>query len=166
MDTTWTPRISEREAAFDMVLDAPGANLASSSTSMVHLGGLQLSQRSYRRGAAIVPTRASGRTQSISRSLRGRRVYSNWSESPTPYTSICPMLTRQTEICTSLFAMHHNPEYFGAPYDFIPERWTDPENTDRKEGVQAFLVGSRSCVAKNFAIADAGTHPGILLYGV
>lgn len=62
------------------------------------------------------------------------------------------MLTRQTEICTSLFAMHHNPEYFGAPYDFIPERWTDAENTDRKEGVQAFLVGSRSCVAKNFAM--------------
>ncbi|GKZ71480.1 hypothetical protein AnigIFM60653_007967 [Aspergillus niger] len=56
-----------------------------------------------------------------------------------------------TEICTSLFALHHNPEYFNEPYEFIPERWTDPESTDKKEAVQPFLVGSRSCVAKYFA---------------
>ncbi|PWY85908.1 benzoate 4-monooxygenase cytochrome P450 [Aspergillus heteromorphus CBS 117.55] len=56
-----------------------------------------------------------------------------------------------TEICTSLFALHHNPEYFNEPYEFIPERWTEPGSTDKKEAVQPFLVGSRSCVAKYFA---------------
>ncbi|PYH43710.1 cytochrome P450, partial [Aspergillus saccharolyticus JOP 1030-1] len=56
-----------------------------------------------------------------------------------------------TEICTSIFALHHNPEYFNEPYEFIPERWTEPGCTDKKEAVQPFLVGSRSCVAKYFA---------------
>ncbi|PYH88141.1 cytochrome P450 [Aspergillus ellipticus CBS 707.79] len=56
-----------------------------------------------------------------------------------------------TEISTSLFSLHHNPEYFNEPYEFIPERWTEPGSTDKKEAVQPFLVGSRSCVAKYFA---------------
>ncbi|PLN76820.1 benzoate 4-monooxygenase cytochrome P450 [Aspergillus taichungensis] len=56
-----------------------------------------------------------------------------------------------TEVATSLFSLHHNPEYFNAPYEFIPERWTEPGSTDRKEAVQPFLVGSRACIAKYFA---------------
>ncbi|EAL89380.1 cytochrome P450 [Aspergillus fumigatus Af293] len=56
-----------------------------------------------------------------------------------------------TEICTSLFALHHNPEYFSSPYEFLPERWTEPGSTDRKEAVQPFLIGSRACIAKYFA---------------
>ncbi|KAF7596835.1 hypothetical protein BBP40_012435 [Aspergillus hancockii] len=56
-----------------------------------------------------------------------------------------------TEVCTSIFALHHNPEYFNEPYEFIPERWTEPGSTDRKEAVQPFLVGSRACIAKYFA---------------
>ncbi|KAE8363928.1 cytochrome P450 [Aspergillus caelatus] len=56
-----------------------------------------------------------------------------------------------TEICTSLFALHHNPEYFNEPYEFIPERWTEPGSMDKKEAVQPFLVGSRACIAKYFA---------------
>lgn len=67
----------------------------------------------------------------------------------------CPSLTLvtllQTEVATSLFSLHHNPEYFNAPYEFIPERWTEPGSTDRKEAVQPFLVGSRACIAKYFA---------------
>ncbi|KAI9932648.1 hypothetical protein MW887_008897 [Aspergillus wentii] len=55
------------------------------------------------------------------------------------------------EICTSLFALHHNPEYFNDPFTFHPERWTEPGCTDKKEAVQPFLVGSRSCIAKHFA---------------
>ncbi|THC97973.1 hypothetical protein EYZ11_002543 [Aspergillus tanneri] len=56
-----------------------------------------------------------------------------------------------TEICTSLFALHRNPEYFQCPDEFIPERWTEDNGRDRKEAVQPFLVGSRSCIAKYFA---------------
>ncbi|KAE8352502.1 cytochrome P450 [Aspergillus coremiiformis] len=55
-----------------------------------------------------------------------------------------------TEVCTSLFALHHNPDYFNEPYEFIPERWSEG-STDKKEAVQPFLVGSRSCIAKYFA---------------
>ncbi|KKK13544.1 hypothetical protein ARAM_001717 [Aspergillus rambellii] len=55
------------------------------------------------------------------------------------------------EICTSLYALHHNSEYFHDPYKFHPERWIDPNSTDRKEAVQPFLIGSRSCIAKYFA---------------
>ncbi|KAL4777236.1 cytochrome P450 [Aspergillus nidulans var. acristatus] len=55
------------------------------------------------------------------------------------------------EVSTSLYALHHNGEYFHNPYKFAPERWINPESTDRKEAVQPFLLGSRSCIAKYFA---------------
>ncbi|KAL4973650.1 cytochrome P450 [Aspergillus desertorum] len=55
------------------------------------------------------------------------------------------------EVSTSLYALHHNAEYFNNPYRFAPERWLNPESTDRKEAVQPFLLGSRSCIAKYFA---------------
>ncbi|KAL4748479.1 hypothetical protein BDW72DRAFT_205603 [Aspergillus terricola var. indicus] len=57
----------------------------------------------------------------------------------------------QVEVSTSLYALHHNGEYFNDPYRFAPERWINPESTDRKEAVQPFLLGSRSCIAKYFA---------------
>ncbi|KAL3431722.1 cytochrome P450 [Aspergillus tetrazonus] len=57
----------------------------------------------------------------------------------------------QVEVSTSLYALHHNGEYFKNPYKFAPERWINPESTDRKEAVQPFLLGSRSCIAKYFA---------------
>ncbi|KAL5340195.1 cytochrome P450 [Aspergillus crustosus] len=55
------------------------------------------------------------------------------------------------EICTSLYALHHNSEYFHEPSQFRPERWINPQSTDKKEAVQPFLLGSRSCIAKYFA---------------
>ncbi|KAL4933201.1 cytochrome P450 [Aspergillus undulatus] len=55
------------------------------------------------------------------------------------------------EVCTSLYSLHHNPEYFHEPSQFRPERWINPDSKDRKEAVQPFLLGSRSCIAKYFA---------------
>ncbi|KAL4778685.1 cytochrome P450 [Aspergillus varians] len=55
------------------------------------------------------------------------------------------------EICTSLYALHRNPDYFDDPSRFNPERWIKPDSTDKKEAVQPFLLGSRSCIAKYFA---------------
>ncbi|KAL4899851.1 hypothetical protein BDW74DRAFT_106793 [Aspergillus multicolor] len=55
------------------------------------------------------------------------------------------------EVSTSLYALHHNAEYFNNPYKFAPQRWIDPASTDKKEAVQPFLLGSRSCIAKYFA---------------
>ncbi|BCS26783.1 cytochrome P450 [Aspergillus puulaauensis] len=55
------------------------------------------------------------------------------------------------EIGISLYALHHNPEYFNDPARFNPERWIRADSTDKKEAVQPFLLGSRSCIAKYFA---------------
>ncbi|QKX57613.1 uncharacterized protein TRUGW13939_04731 [Talaromyces rugulosus] len=55
------------------------------------------------------------------------------------------------EICTSLYSMHRNPEYFGEPDTFCPERWTEQAFKAKKDAVQPFLIGSRSCIAKYFA---------------
>jgi cytochrome P450 len=57
----------------------------------------------------------------------------------------------QSEICTSIYALHRNPDYFVRPDEFAPERWIDPESTDKRVAFQPFLVGSRSCIAKYFA---------------
>lgn len=37
MDAVWTPGIGEGEAATDFVLDAPSANIATTTTTVVHL---------------------------------------------------------------------------------------------------------------------------------
>ncbi|KAL4803378.1 cytochrome P450 [Aspergillus unguis] len=55
------------------------------------------------------------------------------------------------EVSTSLYALHHNPEYFANPNEFLPQRWMKENPTDKKEAVQPFLLGSRSCIAKYFA---------------
>jgi cytochrome P450 len=48
--------------------------------------------------------------------------------------------------------MHRNPEYFGEPDVFCPERWTEEAPFKaKKDAVQPFLIGSRSCIAKYFA---------------
>ncbi|KAF9889765.1 hypothetical protein FE257_007071 [Aspergillus nanangensis] len=56
-----------------------------------------------------------------------------------------------TEICTSIYALHHNAEYFAHPDEFMPQRWLEGGSTDKKEAAQPFLVGNRSCIAKYFA---------------
>ncbi|KAH8694292.1 benzoate 4-monooxygenase cytochrome P450 [Talaromyces proteolyticus] len=55
------------------------------------------------------------------------------------------------EICTTLYALHRNPDYFGEPDTFCPERWTEGLFKAKRDAVQPFLIGSRSCIAKYFA---------------
>ncbi|KIV78195.1 hypothetical protein PV11_09935 [Exophiala sideris] len=66
------------------------------------------------------------------------------------------------------YAIHHNPEYYSRPFEFLPERWlagpessavtgfdVTPESVEvAKSAFHAFLSGPRSCVGKNMAYME------------
>jgi cytochrome P450 len=56
----------------------------------------------------------------------------------------------------SSYAMHHNPQYFPEPEQFIPERFT-PENEQarHKYAYLPFGGGPRVCIGNNFALMEA-----------
>ncbi|KAI2605294.1 cytochrome P450 [Hypoxylon fragiforme] len=56
-----------------------------------------------------------------------------------------------TEINVSPWTITHDPKYFTKPWDFIPERWLDPNSTDNKDASRPFLLGPRDCLGRNFA---------------
>ncbi|KAI9714040.1 MAG: hypothetical protein M1820_000770 [Bogoriella megaspora] len=66
------------------------------------------------------------------------------------------------DIGTSLYAIHHHPDFFPDPFVFRPERWladSSPRDEKRvqmqKSAFAPFLLGPRSCVAKELAISEA-----------
>ncbi|KAI9690878.1 MAG: hypothetical protein M1822_008498 [Bathelium mastoideum] len=65
------------------------------------------------------------------------------------------------DVGTSLYAIHHRPDYFPDPFAFRPERWFIDSASENKESVQLqksafapFLLGPRSCIAKELAISE------------
>jgi len=57
-------------------------------------------------------------------------------------------------IWTLTLALHHNPEVFVQPEDFIPDRWlVDPEDPlyPKKASWRAFEWGSRACIGQTLA---------------
>ncbi|KAF5019939.1 hypothetical protein F66182_8036 [Fusarium sp. NRRL 66182] len=48
------------------------------------------------------------------------------------------------------WAVHHNPEHFTQPDNFIPERWLDDPRfeNDAKRALQPFSIGPRDCIGK------------------
>jgi cytochrome P450 len=48
------------------------------------------------------------------------------------------------------WAVHHNPDHFALPDEFIPERWLDDPRfaNDAKRALQPFSIGPRDCVGK------------------
>lgn len=72
-----------------------------------------------------------------------------------------------TSIGLAAYVLHHNPELFPEPFDFRPERWleygreaedakADPlvrnKGREMDRNVFPFGVGSRMCIARNFAL--------------
>jgi cytochrome P450 len=56
--------------------------------------------------------------------------------------------------CIWIYGLHHNPQFWNRPDDFVPERWLDPELRD--EGITCgaympFAVGPRNCVGQPLA---------------
>ncbi len=49
--------------------------------------------------------------------------------------------------------MTHSETHFHRPYEFIPERWVDPDCTDDLSASQPFELGSRVCIGRKFVHA-------------
>ncbi|KAH8146325.1 uncharacterized protein LAJ45_09518 [Morchella importuna] len=59
-----------------------------------------------------------------------------------------------TIVMTSSYAATHSELNFHRPDDFVPERWIDPNCTDKKEASQPFLLGSRVCLGRSLALLE------------
>jgi len=61
-----------------------------------------------------------------------------------------------TNVLISSYVSHRNEEYFYNPESFIPERWHDGLEKNLPNGVYfPFSLGSRRCIADQFAILEA-----------
>ena len=77
-----------------------------------------------------------------------------------------------TVVGVSLYALHHNEDYYPDPFTFSPERWiVDPKNDVSAEGVAraqsafgAFGLGPRGCVGKNLAYVELSLTLARLLW--
>ena len=73
---------------------------------------------------------------------------------------------------TPHYALHHNPEYFPAPFEFIPERWIpDSSAIVTKETVATaqsafcpFSIGPRGCIGKGVAYVELTTSLARVVY--
>lgn len=71
-------------------------------------------------------------------------------------------IPRGTHVAVSIYAVHHNPEYFPDPYVFKPERWLSPEEggpdeeTRQKQNAAfaPFSLGYRGCAGKPMAYME------------
>ncbi|EXM26938.1 Cytochrome P450 superfamily [Fusarium oxysporum f. sp. vasinfectum] len=63
-----------------------------------------------------------------------------------------PNIPADTSVGAGAFMLHHNPESFPNPREFMPERWLSPS---QEMLLDSFYFGSRSrqCIARNLASA-------------
>ncbi|KAK0712587.1 cytochrome P450-like protein [Lasiosphaeria miniovina] len=61
-----------------------------------------------------------------------------------------------TVVGTPTYTIHHNPEYYPRPFDFVPERWTAAENEVAlaQSAFCPFSVGPRGCIGKGLAYVE------------
>jgi cytochrome P450 len=60
------------------------------------------------------------------------------------------------------YAIHHNPDYYPRPFDYIPERWlsdssANPHHTKLSDAHSAFCpfsIGPRGCIGKGLAYVE------------
>ncbi|KAF2472676.1 cytochrome P450 3A31 [Lindgomyces ingoldianus] len=73
------------------------------------------------------------------------------------------MFAPGTDVGTSIYAIHHNPNYFVRPHAFMPERWIGDDNDDKGEAetrrvqhkaMHVFSSGPRGCVGKSMALVE------------
>lgn len=66
-----------------------------------------------------------------------------------------------TEVAVGIYSIHHSDRYYENPFKYNPERWYRPAESEPKRkdsGRQAYMpfsIGSRSCVGKPLALAQA-----------
>ncbi|KAA1118631.1 hypothetical protein PGTUg99_006590 [Puccinia graminis f. sp. tritici] len=52
------------------------------------------------------------------------------------------------------FEIHHDPDVWGDPFTFRPERWLEPNAKDREKAFMPFSCGPRSCIGRNLAMME------------
>ncbi|KAF5585292.1 cytochrome P450 monooxygenase [Fusarium pseudocircinatum] len=63
-----------------------------------------------------------------------------------------PNIPPGTSVGAGAFMLHHNPEVFPNPRQFMPERWLNPSQEMLRDSFY-FGAGSRQCIARNLASA-------------
>ncbi|KAH7158507.1 cytochrome P450 [Fusarium sp. MPI-SDFR-AT-0072] len=63
-----------------------------------------------------------------------------------------PDILAGTSVGAGAFMLHHNPEVFPNPHEFMPERWLSPSQEMLRDSFY-FGAGSRQCIARNLASA-------------
>ncbi|KAM5343822.1 hypothetical protein ACJ41O_012359 [Fusarium nematophilum] len=64
-------------------------------------------------------------------------------------------LPGETTVSTCMWAATHAEDNFQDPYEFLPERWLDKENTTDKLGASnAFSLGPRGCIGRNLSYME------------
>ncbi|KAF2690632.1 cytochrome P450 [Lentithecium fluviatile CBS 122367] len=70
------------------------------------------------------------------------------------------------------YALHHNPDYYPRPFDYIPERWlSDPaanplhaKLADAQSAFCPFSIGPRGCIGKGLAYVELTVTIARVLY--
>lgn len=76
------------------------------------------------------------------------------------------------DVGVPIYAIHHNPEYFPQPFDFLPERWlSDPSTNplhdripDAQSAFNPFSIGPRGCIGKGLAYVELTVTIARVLY--
>ncbi|RYC89596.1 hypothetical protein BFJ63_vAg7630 [Fusarium oxysporum f. sp. narcissi] len=63
-----------------------------------------------------------------------------------------PDIPAGTSVGAGAFMLHHNPEAFPNPREFMPERWLSPSQEILRDSFY-FGARSRQCIARNLASA-------------
>ena len=53
-----------------------------------------------------------------------------------------------TTVHVSSWSATHSETNFHKPFEFIPERWLDPDCKDQKSASQPFILGTRACLGR------------------
>ena len=62
------------------------------------------------------------------------------------------LIPKETTIIANIYAAHHDPQVWGDPQNFRPERWIDQDGKLKKsDQLVAFSAGKRSCIGEPIA---------------
>lgn len=63
-------------------------------------------------------------------------------------------IPKNTDVFVNIYQLHHHPDYWERPDDFIPERW-EGEAKIEKHAYIPFAAGQRMCMGNHFALMEA-----------
>lgn len=62
---------------------------------------------------------------------------------------------KQTSVCISNYALHHNPDIWGQDHAvFRPDRWLNKDEPNRSHFLIPFSIGHRMCIGRNLAMTN------------